>query len=682
SFFEDVEIDESVEPRLTQSLTNMHFRCEETHRKTYDSSNIREDVRRLARRDYVKAEVPELLLDDLPAVIKGSTGDDRRQAAKTKLKEKQLLLQAMQRRRLRRRVIPITEPLFIQPDTVTVNYIKKDTLRLSSNRVTERGIKVPPPLQMFRPPYNELIDELPRNLNKQLDSETEKRRQLAEMYDLLMFAYSDTVIPLKFRDQIEHQVQLENLNLSSAINSTMVRVSKSPHINPELVAFTDPPWGRTKRTVWEKVPEAPRKHNKYLIKPRKPVVSALPLPAEKGADEKTLAEWHDWWKTVFTVHDFLKFINTYDNDFLHSVFHLFPKDKVSPDDHLVGKIPDITVREGAEELQAAETGRKITDIRVRKNKYNEGFWNSDTVKLGGLGRDPAGLVLDGEARGRSRPTGRDTLTSRRSKSADSRDGGASKKRSKKTTETIADLMKDKSLKPGTRTRIRGKRVIISPSGEVMSAPTSPVLSDDGSSDGGRALIEDGLALRFRKVWDALEMSESLRQLMALRHSSNQSQFWINEMLAAWEVTLKHIIGRELLMVRLEKFERTASDPNRFFVKVPGGSGALRLREERERREINKEIDALEKKIIPLIKYIGEKYDEVVTFRDRCYLDKMRHDRTEMLFYLQEERKVNAIHYEAALLGIPIMCQGPEQPATPPSQNCAPDDEDNDNHDDD
>ncbi|XP_014781950.2 uncharacterized protein LOC106877538 [Octopus bimaculoides] len=90
--------------------------------------------------------------------------------------------------------------------------------------------------------------------------------------------------------------------------------------------------------------------------------------------------------------------------------------------------------------------------------------------------------------------------------------------------------------------------------------------------------------------------------------------------------------------------------------VPGGSGAMRLREARERSLLYKKIDEIDAKLIPSIKRISKKYNETVTFQNRPYIEKMKYDRVEMLYYLQEERKVNAIHYEAARLGIPLLTQ--------------------------
>eukprot|EP00106_Octopus_bimaculoides_P014508 XP_014781950.1 PREDICTED: coiled-coil domain-containing protein 87-like [Octopus bimaculoides] len=83
---------------------------------------------------------------------------------------------------------------------------------------------------------------------------------------------------------------------------------------------------------------------------------------------------------------------------------------------------------------------------------------------------------------------------------------------------------------------------------------------------------------------------------------------------------------------------------------------MRLREARERSLLYKKIDEIDAKLIPSIKRISKKYNETVTFQNRPYIEKMKYDRVEMLYYLQEERKVNAIHYEAARLGIPLLTQ--------------------------
>ena len=35
-----------------------------------------------------------------------------------------------------------------------------------------------------------------------------------------------------------------------------------------------------------------------------------------------------------------------------------------------------------------EKEKKLEEMKSQKNEYNEGFWNVNTVMLGGLGKDP------------------------------------------------------------------------------------------------------------------------------------------------------------------------------------------------------------------------------------------------------------------------------------------------------
>lgn len=50
------------------------------------------------------------------------------------------------------------------------------------------------------------------------------------------------------------------------------------------------------------------------------------------------------------------------------------------------------------------------------------------------------------------------------------------------------------------------------------------------------------------------------------------------------------------------------------------------------------MDRLEKSIAKQIREIQEEYGDEVTFNSRNYFDKMKWDRIEMLYWLQEERR--------------------------------------------
>jgi hypothetical protein len=59
----------------------------------------------------------------------------------------------------------------------------------------------------------------------------------------------------------------------------------------------------------------------------------------------------------------------------------------------------------------------------------------------------------------------------------------------------------------------------------------------------------------------------------------------------------------------------------------------------------KKINDLEEKIKPLIGMIEKNYNDKITFHGRLYIDKMRHDRVEMLHYLQEQRRKMYFEHE-------------------------------------
>ena len=55
---------------------------------------------------------------------------------------------------------------------------------------------------------------------------------------------------------------------------------------------------------------------------------------------------------------------------------------------------------------------------------------------------------------------------------------------------------------------------------------------------------------------------------------------------------------------------------------------------------------LEQEIEPHLQMIKRDFHDDVTFEGRPYLEKMKWDRIEMLHWLQEERKQQALDYEA------------------------------------
>uniref|UniRef100_A0A8C7JFD3 Coiled-coil domain-containing protein 87 n=1 Tax=Oncorhynchus kisutch TaxID=8019 RepID=A0A8C7JFD3_ONCKI len=112
--------------------------------------------------------------------------------------------------------------------------------------------------------------------------------------------------------------------------------------------------------------------------------------------------------------------------------------------------------------------------------------------------------------------------------------------------------------------------------------------------------------------------------------------------AAWERAARLIQQRESLLARLELFERDASDPNRFFLQGYRGTSLARMDESKHRRKLNSQICSLEKVLSKILHHITDSFHDTVTYKGRPYREKMRWDRIEMLYWLQQERRVQAL----------------------------------------
>ncbi|XP_007449157.1 PREDICTED: coiled-coil domain-containing protein 87-like [Lipotes vexillifer] len=157
-----------------------------------------------------------------------------------------------------------------------------------------------------------------------------------------------------------------------------------------------------------------------------------------------------------------------------------------------------------------------------------------------------------------------------------------------------------------------------------------------------SLLEDShkiLSLRLERLWSMLEVPDKDRLDMAIKYSSNARLRQLPSLVSAWEQALQPIQLREILLGKLEWFERQASDPNRFFHKTDMGLSRF-LGENRVRNHLHKRLGLVEAPLVPLLEEIELVFGEPVTFKGRRYLDKMKHDKVEMLYWLQQWRRVH------------------------------------------
>jgi len=93
--------------------------------------------------------------------------------------------------------------------------------------------------------------------------------------------------------------------------------------------------------------------------------------------------WKDYWSQVFTDNDYLKYLCTQSTDYLHHIFHLHDK---LPEDNRLSEEDQALLDERNRALKERE--EKIAQLKERKNKFEQGIWNAESVFLGGLGYEP------------------------------------------------------------------------------------------------------------------------------------------------------------------------------------------------------------------------------------------------------------------------------------------------------
>uniref|UniRef100_H0VPA6 Coiled-coil domain containing 87 n=2 Tax=Cavia porcellus TaxID=10141 RepID=H0VPA6_CAVPO len=76
-----------------------------------------------------------------------------------------------------------------------------------------------------------------------------------------------------------------------------------------------------------------------------------------------------------------------------------------------------------------------------------------------------------------------------------------------------------------------------------------------------------LQKHLEQLWSILEVPNKVRLDMAIKYSSNARLQQLPSLVKAWEQAVKSIQLREIILGKLEVFERQASDPNRFFQKT-------------------------------------------------------------------------------------------------------------------
>jgi hypothetical protein len=175
--------------------------------------------------------------------------------------------------------------------------------------------------------------------------------------------------------------------------------------NKSLAQRHEPPWTQfdNNRQRWIQTPDPrrieeeaeakkkrnPKSRNKGIPEPTVNI-SLVPDPQLIAAykprglrQTRDFQLWKDYWSQVFTDNDYLKYLCTQSSDYLHHIFHLHDK---LPEDNRLSEEDQALLDERNRALKERE--EKIAQLKERKNKFEQGIWNAESVFLGGLGYEP------------------------------------------------------------------------------------------------------------------------------------------------------------------------------------------------------------------------------------------------------------------------------------------------------
>ncbi|XP_057308857.1 coiled-coil domain-containing protein 87-like isoform X2 [Hydractinia symbiolongicarpus] len=420
-------------------------------------------------------------------------------------------------------------------------------------------------LQKYAVLYNEFLDEINKEMAKSLDKHLFADEEVKDVYDEL----SKTMNKDHLCFDKDAFVEPCPLNLSrdsvSFVSAMLQGKQQSRVANEDLRCDAEPPWVNHVSAVdWRNEPRFAGIGREDILKMdlrRRSLANPNKSAFFNGKDTSSINKlfkeynaWLAWYKSTLNTDDYRKFLSLKENDFLSQIYHLYD----SEDEELEEEKAKISVQ--MKILQ--ERTKQKKELRAVKTKYEEGFWNVQTVLLGGLGKDPSVNVVD--------------------------------------------IVHDDS-----ETRKNEKNL------------TSSYI-----------LLQE----RLEHIWTALKMSEEKRLDMAMKYKSLEAIDTLSESLKHWEDVTSLIVEREGYMAKLEHFERTASDPNRFFEKGFNGSSLARINEAKTRGKLNKRIKTIDETLTNLLRYIKKHFNDDVTYHGRNYLEKMQSDRVEMLYWLQQERR--------------------------------------------
>ena len=154
-------------------------------------------------------------------------------------------------------------------------------------------------------------------------------------------------------------------------------------------------------------------------------------------------------------------------------------------------------------------------------------------------------------------------------------------------------------------------------------------SPSRSSEKNDHLVQEKLY----QIWEVLETPGLAQSEMAIKYGTQTAPTRTHTALDLWLQVARDISKRECILKELESFERSASDPLRFFT----GPATAQLDESRCRERMNKRLKNVSNRILPVLLRLRKEFGDIVTYRGFNYNQKMSRDIVQMLYWLEQER---------------------------------------------
>ncbi|XP_072528697.1 coiled-coil domain-containing protein 87 isoform X3 [Salminus brasiliensis] len=495
--------------------------------------NPSEDLKRLLQdTDSMDESTPTDSETDVPSLIRAlaSRGSSR-------LKELKHVLQRLEeeeQQRMMKTQLKAARPQHPQAAVESVNVSTLGITRIAAARVTDRVLSETVNISMYPPIFNDLTGEIEPSSVALLDQNLFSTTEIKEVYKVL----------------------------SESLSAEYLNFDEDPMMEPALNSAAEQD-GLKHKHVKKLINPSLQKPSLYGISHRKRMELAANRKRPADVTSRAYAVWHQWWKSNVSVDDYLTYISNQETDYLSVLFHLYDSSDEEEEEEDEKKMIE---REKIRRQQ-----ERIDALKRQKEAYQPGFWNVNTVLMGGLWKRP-----------------------------------------------VPDEVEETDK-------------------EVQHVgPEDYVVPVAGPEEGKQ------IQAKLERIWTILCLPETQRLDMAIKYSTRAHRDELGEVTAAWEQAAQLIQQRECLLSQLEKFEMVASDPSRFFQHGHRGSSAARMTEATHREKLECQIAAVDKVLSKTIHHISVTYNDTVTYKGRPYREKMRWDRTEMLYWLQQERRVQAL----------------------------------------